>query len=731
MPNRLKSSVVATGLSVLLTVLMIQGHETAQTDRRRIGLALSGGGARGLAHIGVLRYLEENRVPVDRIAGTSIGGLLAALYATGRSAADLEKTARNTQWNDLLRSSPSYEDRPVAEKQDWNRIGGQWTLRFGKKLSFPAGINSGQQLALMLSRETIAYSGVQNFDELPIPFRCVATDLRTGDAFVLREGSLPKALRATLSLPVIFTPVDWDGRVLIDGGLVNNLPTDVVREMGADVVIGITLRPPTAEAAELKTFTDVLRQSVSIATLQNERRNAQLADLVVTVPLDSRVFLDSGNVSATIESGYRAAQQNGEALKALSLSPQDWEAYLQVKNSRRRTGQTSGPLVAVRSPQPNIQADATEELNRKSGSGVSQEKLEDNLTGLTAATGLPSASYRWQNAPGTEGYRVDLEPRPDRLFLLRPTLFYGYSKGEPDRFTLRFNSTAILKDAYKSRFLTDLFIGYDPGIRSEYYHPFDGSPFFIATGLQGQRNTYPSYNESTRIDSTRNRFAGSLYFGIGTWRYGQLRMGAQAGYDDYSEPPTPATVATSNTAFFNPEIVGSLNTQDSGELPTRGTRINGSLGWSARERSFPFLKGDFDHFQPVGRAGTFSLFTLGNIGTSFGRRLSFYDQFTAGGLTHLDAYRYQEFRADSALTAGGGLIYRGTNPRNIAFRPFLAAWYEAARLDLGEQGWQTHQSTSVGVFAPTPLGVTGLILSFNEKGEARLRLSLGSFWNRP
>ncbi len=400
MQNRLRSSVVATGLSVLLTVLTIQGQETAQPQRRRIGLALSGGGARGLAHIGVLRFLEEHRIPIDRIAGTSIGGLLAGLYATGRSAADLEKTARNTEWNDLLRSAPSYEDRPVAEKQDWNRIGGQWTLRFGKKLSFPAGINSGQQLALMLSRETIAYSGVQSFDDLPIPFRCVATDLRTGDAFVLQEGSLPKALRATLSLPVIFTPVDWEGRVLIDGGLVNNLPTDVVRDMGAEVVIAITLRPPTAEAAELKTFTDVLRQSVSIATLQNERRNAQLADLVVTVPLDSRVFLDFRNVSATIESGYRAAQQNAEALKALSLSPQEWEAYLRLKNSRRRTGRTSGPLVAVRSPQPNIQADATEELNRKSGSLVSARKAGRQPDGIdcrnrSAECVLPVAECSW------------------------------------------------------------------------------------------------------------------------------------------------------------------------------------------------------------------------------------------------------------------------------------------------------------------------------------------------
>ena len=728
MQSKLRRAVV-TGVSILLMVSTIQGEQTAQPQRRRIGLALSGGGARGLAHIGVLRFLEEHRIPVDRIAGTSMGGLLAGLYATGRSSADLEKIAWNAKWGDLLRFAPSYEDRPVAEKQEWNRISGQWTFRFGKKLSFPAGINSGQQLALMLSRETIAYSNLQSFDELPIPFRCVATDLLSGDGFVLQEGSLPKALRATLSLPVIFTPVEWNGRVLIDGGLVNNLPTDVVRDMGSDFVIGITLRASSIERTELNTLTDVLSQSVAIATLQNERRNTQLADLVVAVPLDNKVFLDFGNVSATIESGYQAAQQNAEALKALSLSPPEWDEYLRLKNSRRHMGQTSGPLVAVRSPQANIQANATEELSRKSGSRVSEQQLEENLTGLTAATGLPSASYRWQSEPASEGYRVDLEPRPDSQLLLRPSIFYAYSKGEPDRFTLRLNSTAILKNAYKSRFLTDLFIGYNPGIRSEYYHPFDGGPFFIAPGFLIQRTTYPSYTGPTRTDSTRNRFAGSLYFGIGTWRYGQLRMGAQAGYDDYSELPPPGSSAVKSTVFVNPEIVGILNTQDSGELPTRGTRLNGSLGWSARDRSFPYLRANFDHFQPL--RDTFSVFTLGNLASGFGRDLTFYDQFTAGGLTHMDAYRYQELRANSVLTAGGGFVYRGLNLKSVAFRPFLASWYEVARLDLGEQGWQTRQSTSVGMFAPTPLGVTGLILSFNEKGEARFRLSLGSFWNRP
>jgi outer membrane protein assembly factor BamA len=208
-----------------------------------------------------------------------------------------------------------------------------------------------------------------------------------------------------------------------------------------------------------------------------------------------------------------------------------------------------------------------------------------------------------------------------------------------------------------------------------------------------------------------------------------MRLGARAGYDSYNQLVTVPNTLVKSTALVNPEIVGILNTQDSGQLPTRGTRINGSLGWSSRDRSYPYMKSDFDHFHPL--TNELSLFARGGVDTGFGRELSFYDQFTAGGLNRLDAYRYQEFRANSILNIGGGAIYRGLKLRPATFRPYLAAWHEVALLDLADQGWQTRQSTSMGIFAPTPLGIAGLILSFTEKGEARFRLSLGSFWNQP
>jgi NTE family protein len=716
-------------LLVILFLSNLNAQEPEKPRRPRVGIALSGGGALGLAHIGVLKYLEEHHVPVQVIAGTSMGGLVGGLYASGHSPAQIEDVVLRVNWDDLFRSTPRYGDRPVVEKQEWNRIGGEYTFRFGKRLALPAGINPGQQLALLLSRETLAYSDLASFDDLPIPFRCVATDLVSGEPFLLDRGTLPKALRATMAIPAIFTPVDWQGHVLIDGGLVNNLPTDVVRQMKADVVIAVTVEPAAIKRTELNTLTNILRQSVNIAVLQNERRNLRLADISIAVPLRDASSMDFEKAKAIIESGYRTAEQNATALRALELPDDEWQEYVRNRESRMRLAPASGPLVAVNSPQPPIQQSGSHELVRKSGPSTSEDELEHNLTGLAAATGLPSAFYSWQRPPAQEGFRVDLEQRGNNEFLVSPEVFYQLSDGEPSRFTLRLNGTAISQDAYKSRFLGGLSIGYDPGARLEYYHTFDGNSDFIAPGLLVQRTHFLADVGTVRTDRTRDRFAGSFYFGLGTWRNLQMRIGALAGYDKYSDPATVDGVAAASTPFVNPEATLIVNTQDSGELPTKGVRVNGSLGWSFRDHPYPYLQADFDSFQPLGKS--FTLLELADADTSFGRKLTFYDQFLAGGMTTLDAYRYQTFHANTLVTAGGGMVFRGLNQHAVSFRPFVAGWYEAGRLDLGSQGWRTAQSTSIAVLTPTPAGLAGVTVSFDEKGRARVRLSLGSFWNRP
>jgi len=211
--------------------------QTQVPKRQKVAVALSGGSALGLAHIGVIKYFEEHHIPIDYVAGTSMGGLVGGFYATGLTSAEIERIATEIDWSVMLSPNPRFLDQPVVEKQYWNKAVGSLTLRLGQRFALPTGLNPGQSLALVFSRYTLAYANLNSFDELPVPFRCVATDLVSASAVVLDRGSLPKALRATMALPGIFTPVSWGNKILIDGGLVENLPVEPAREMGADLVI--------------------------------------------------------------------------------------------------------------------------------------------------------------------------------------------------------------------------------------------------------------------------------------------------------------------------------------------------------------------------------------------------------------------------------------------------------------------------------------------------------------
>src|ERR1700758_3845255 len=210
-------------------------------QRRRIGLALSGGAALGLAEIGVIQWIEENRIPVDRIAGTSMGSIIGAMYATGMSPAEMEDFAEKVDWDRASFPEPPYSDLSYRRKQDRRDFLIIAALGLKHGLNGPNGYNPGQGVELLLDRIAFPESGVADFDDLPIPFRCVATDMLSGEGIVLRDGSLALAVRASMAMPGVFTPVERDGRVLADGGMVQNIPVETVRGMGADAGIAIDL----------------------------------------------------------------------------------------------------------------------------------------------------------------------------------------------------------------------------------------------------------------------------------------------------------------------------------------------------------------------------------------------------------------------------------------------------------------------------------------------------------
>ncbi len=288
-------------------------------DRPKVGLVLSGGGAKGFAHIGTLQMLDSLKIPVDYIVGTSVGGIVGALYAIGYSGFDLEKIAFNIHWQEIFTDRPSRVLLPYFEKKDT----GKYQIEFGlekMKLAAPSGLIFGQNISLLFSSLTFPYEGIDDFDNLPIPFRCVTVDLVTGNQVVLKNGSLSKAMRATMAAPSIFSPVEWDNFLLVDGGLVNNLPIDVAKEMGAEIIIAVDLERPLMERKDLNSGLAILQQTIALIGEKYSKKNVEKADILIKPDLKGYFaadFFDDDRIKNIINIGKDAAHQSLSQLVAL------------------------------------------------------------------------------------------------------------------------------------------------------------------------------------------------------------------------------------------------------------------------------------------------------------------------------------------------------------------------------------------------------------------------------
>jgi predicted acylesterase/phospholipase RssA/outer membrane translocation and assembly module TamA len=263
-------------------------------ERPKIGLALSGGGALGFAHIGLLQLLDSLDIPIDYIAGTSMGGLAGALYACGYTGKEIEQIARQFDWQELFNDRPARALLPYFQKKETEA----YQLEIGLNDFRPVdkgGVIAGQKIGLLFNQLVLPYLTVADFDSLPIPFRCVAVDLITGSEVILRKGQLARAMRATMAVPSIFSPVKWGDSLLIDGGLLNNFPADVARAMGAEIVIGSIVANPYKSRQDIRTFWDVMTQSYNILRDLKLDYNADKADILLRIELRGLTQVDFSN----------------------------------------------------------------------------------------------------------------------------------------------------------------------------------------------------------------------------------------------------------------------------------------------------------------------------------------------------------------------------------------------------------------------------------------------------
>ena len=631
--------------------------------RPRIGVALEGGGALGLAHIGVLKWFEEHHIPVDYIAGTSMGGLVGGLYATGKSADDLKSIVQDADWPLLLAGGTPYQDLSFRRKEDARDVPN--TLRIGLKNgpTLPPGLNTGHQINLLIDRETLPYSEVLSFNDLPIPFRCVSTELVSGKPFIFQDGSLSDALRSTISIPGVFAPVRHGDQIFVDGGLVNNLPTDVARDMGADVVIAIHLQTSKTAAKEIQSAFSVLDRSVELVIAETEIRGMAGADLIVRAHVEDFDSTDYQKSAALIQRGYEAAAEKAQILKAYALNDADWAEYQRQIQSRRRTIIGTPQFVRVEGVNPEIDKNIQNFLHPFAGKPISTPQLDEALTRLTGLGRYDSVTYGMIRENGQDGLLVRVHEKTYAPPLLQPS--FAIDGSEPDDVTFTLGSRFTFMDVAgeRSEWRTDLQFGGTYGIATELYRPFlPLSRWFFAPSLDASQNTFLIYRKHDPLaDYRQDQVASGIDLGYSFNRFSELRVGYSIGYfDNYLRLGTPEfTSSSGEVAALRVRYI--LDHTNDPVIPTKGYYIQSLFhfynDYPGATEDFPTLQVTLNGFQPVSSQGSLFLTTSG--GTTFGfRHVGSPPPFFLGGPNQLSAYGSHELFGNQYFFARGGYLHK-------------------------------------------------------------------------
>ena len=449
---------------------------------------LEGGGALGLAHIGVIQWLEEHHIPVRYVAGTSMGALVGGIYATGHSPEDLRKIISGIQWTEVIRGATPYRDLSFRRKEDAQDYPN--SLEFGLKhgIQFPEGFNSGQQVGLILDQIALPYSEVKDFNNFPISFGCVATDLVSGKQEIFRSGSLALALRSTMSLPGIFTPVREGDHIFADGALLDNLPVDVAQDMGADLTVAVHLQTKAIDPKDpLSTFS-VLGRSLSVVIAANELRSMEQADILISVPLEDFSSFDYARADEMIKVGYAAAESKAAVLSAFRLNDDDWKDYM-VAAGFAETHAIAGATI-YRSPGGDARhcgADPEESGGgdrAAAGCADAGHAVEcSDRPGKVQQPGLSNGGE--ERATGTGHYRGGKELRAAGGAAADFAGWFGLRQSAVQRGGADY---VFRLGAFGRELRNDFILGSEYGIRSEYFVPFKtGQPVvYCAAGVCGQ-----------------------------------------------------------------------------------------------------------------------------------------------------------------------------------------------------------------------------------------------------
>ena len=720
-------------LSCLLLCLCPLMLFAAEAPRPKVGLVLSGGAARGLAHVGVLKALEEQGIHIDAIAGTSMGAVIGGLYASGYKIDELEKLALGIDWKEALSDAPEREDVPFRRKQDDRDflVKQKLSFRDDGSLGLPLGVIQGQNLALLLESLLAHSSDIRDFDKLPIPFRAVATDIVNGEKVVFRKGHLPQVIRASMSIPAVFAPVEINGQLLVDGGMVDNIPVDVAREMGVDIVIVVDIGTPLRGRKQLNTVFDILNQSITLMTRSNSE--VQLAslkpdDILIQPALASYGTTDFGRALDIINAGYRDTQVMEKRLAGLRQSTD-------VQLAEARTAEERTPVItAIKIENDSKIGDSVIRyyIRQPVGEPLDLGRLQRDMGTLYGLDYFDQVQYRVVHKGQERTLVISARGKRSGTDYLR----LGLNLSDDMRGDSAFNIGASYRingiNQLGAEWLTRVQLGDKQELYSEFYQPLDaGSRYFVAPYINARSQNVEAILDNDPIAEYRlERYGFGLNFGRQIGNSGEIRVGVGEAWGEANvrigDQDLPST--SFNEGFY--DIKYSFDSLDNVYFPHSGEDIALSvrqfepgLGSDERYRQWEFkldkaLSSGPDTWILGGRYGR--TLDTANVVTS---------SFLLGGARQLSGFREDAISGQN-ISLMRAVYYRRLTPRS--YLPFDFPLYAGASLERG-RAWNNDNefdsgyinAASIFIGFDTPLGPLNFSYGFNDDDQKALYLNLG------
>jgi len=732
--------------------------------RPSIGLALGGGSAPAMSEVGVLQWFEEHHIPVDMIAGTSMGCMVSALYSTGNTIDQLKTVMNDQVFNSVFRFQSAYSSRSFRRREDSRDLPNALTIGLRHGISLRNSLLTDQGLNDFLDRQFLRYEDPSSpadrsdFNALPIPLRCLATDLTDAKTVTFARGSLADAVRASISLPGVYRPVSMNGHEFVDGGVLENLPTQTIQAMHADVILAVSLPLEPAAHGSLDSLIGVLSRSFSVAIEADERRSRALANVVIMPDVSGFTATDYLKSADLAKRGYAAAEAQKAALLPYALSDADWAAYLTARAARRRgplgsllhlriaykdrnaTTPNSAPNDSLtRAVQARFQPLLDHPINTATIDKLLDELRADGRYDADYSVAFDSPESAQANRPSLFLTLADKQTGPP--FLLAGVNIEGQAAG-----VTRATVEGILLNqdlgGYGSELRSHIKLGFLTDLSTEYYRALPNLPglpsgnLFLAPRADILREPFYLYQDQKRLSERQLQTAGGgIDLGWGNRHTAEARLGWEMNATRWQTLVGPDNSADLTTSEGGPNLTGSMqrarlqftyDNEDRALVPQFGLRSVTRAGYlydALGSPNAPEFTTSNTYAHQIGN----NLFVMGaEAGTMLNRNVAEPFRFTLGGPFRLSASAIDEYRGTDYFLLDPAFLRRiASLPAPLGQSLYVALIYEAGQMYAPHTPTLTRQDVLFGVVAETPLGVITLAPSIGDSGHRKFVFTLG------